>query len=399
VYQVAGLESSDSSPLPPGRPDWDPLAPPALDDPVSAMAELREHCPVAWTERAGGFWAVTRYDDIREATRDPETFINGGGPQWGKPRPPLEVDRPLHTHFRRLLQPYFHRKRNAELEPRVRGYVAEMLQPLLGAGGGDLAPALTYPLPARVLAAFLNLPDGAWAVLKEWSEELYENEEGRGGDLEKVQAASRRFYGYAADLVAERKADPLPPDEDIVSGLLVADGVTEDDVVQVLRLLLTAGHNSTTSALGICSLAVARDAEVQRRLRDDPTLIPSAVDEFMRLETPVMAMPRWASCDTELGGRAIAAGDQLFLVWQSGNRDRAFWGESADECVLDRAPNPHLVFGHGLHRCIGDVVALLELRVTLEELLSRTSWIELAGEPVRTTWVRYGVSRLPLRVR
>jgi len=379
--------------------DWDPLAPPALDDPVAAMAELRERCPVAWTERAGGFWAVTRYDDIRAATRDSETFLNGGGPQWGKARPPLEVDRPVHTHFRRLLQPYFHKRRIAELEPHVRAFVVELLQPLLDAGGGDLAPALTYPLPARVLAEFLHLPEGSWEFLKAWSEELYENEEGRGGDAARVQEMSERFYAYAADLVAQRKADPLAPGNDVVSGLLAADGVTEDDVVQVLRLLLTAGHNSTTSALGICVLAVARSADVQRRLRDDPSLIPSAVDEFMRLETPVMAMPRWASRDTELCGREIAAGDQLFLVWQSGNRDRDFWGETADECVLDRHPNPHLVFGHGLHRCIGDVVALLELKVTLEELLARTRWVELAGEPVRTTWVRFGVGALPLRFR
>jgi cytochrome P450 len=385
--------------MPADRADWDPLAPPALDDPLPAMAELRERCPVAWTERAGGFWAVMRYEDIRQATRDPETFINGGGPQWGRARPPLEVDRPLHTTFRRLLQPYFHKKHIAALEPQVRGYVVEMLQPLLDAGGGDVAPALTYPLPARVLSAFLHLPEGSWAFLKAWSEELYENEEGRGGDRDKVEAASLQLYEYAADLVAARKADPLPPDDDVVSGLLAADGVTEDDVVQVLRLLLTAGHNSTTSALGICILAVARNPDVQRRLREDPELIPAAVDELMRLETPVMAMPRWASRDVELRGRTIAAGDQLFLVWQSGNRDPDFWGETADECVLDRTPNPHLVFGHGLHRCIGDVVALLELRVTLEELLARTSWIELAGEPVRTTWVRYGVSKLPLAFR
>jgi cytochrome P450 len=378
------------------EPDWDPLAPPALDDPVPAMAELRERCPVAWTDRAGGFWAVTRYEDIRRATRESETFVNGGGPQWGKARPPLEVDRPVHTHFRRLLQPYFHKRRIAELEPRVREFVVEMLQPLLDAGGGDVAPTLTYPLPARVLAEFLHLPDGAWEFLKAWSEELYENEEGRGGNPARVREMSEQLYAYAAELVARRKADPLPPDEDVVSGLLVADGVAEDDVVQVLRLLLTAGHNSTTSALGVCILAVARAAEVQRRLREDPSLIPSAVDELMRLETPVMAMPRWAAHDAELGGREIAAGDQLFLVWQAANRDPEFWGETADTCVLDRSPNPHLVFGHGLHRCIGDVVALLELRVALEELLGRTGWIELAGEPVRTTWVRYGVSALPL---
>jgi cytochrome P450 len=378
------------------EPDWDPLAPPALEDPLAALAELRERCPVAWTERSGGFWAVTRYADIREATRDSDTFVNGGGPQWGKARPPLEVDRPVHTQFRRLLQPYFHRSRIAALEPQVRGLVAELLQPLLDAGGGDIAPALTYPLPARVLAAFLHIPDESWAFLKAWSEELFENEEGRGGDRAKVEDASRRLYAYSAALVAQRKADPLPPEEDVVSGLLAADGVTDDDVVQVLRLLLTAGHNSTTSALGICILAVARDPEIQRRLRADPALIPFAVDELMRLETPVMAMPRWAARDTELAGREIAAGDMLFLAWQSANRDRDFWGDPVDECVLDRSPNPHLVFGLGLHRCIGDVVALLELRVALEELLARTEWIELAGEPVRTTWVRYGVGALPL---
>jgi cytochrome P450 len=160
--------------------------------------------------------------------------------------------------------------------------------------------------------------------------------------------------------------------------------------------MLTAGHNSTTSALGICILAVARDQDIQRRLRAEPGLIPSAIDEFMRLETPVMAMPRWAARDVELRGRQVEQGDQLFLVWQSGNRDPEFWGDDVDACVLDRHPNPHLVFGRGLHRCIGDVVALLELRVTLEELLDRTEWIEPAGEPVRTGWVRYGVSSLPL---
>ena len=364
--------------------------------PVAAQREVREHCPVAWTDDRGGFWSVMLRGP-RRGRAGHETFINGGGPQWGKARPPLEVDRPVHTQFRRLLQPYFHRSRMAALEPTVRGFVVELLEPLLRDGGGDVAPALTYPLPARVLAAFLHLPESAWPFLKAWSEELFEHEEGRGNQPAKVQEASKRLYDYSAEVVADRKANPLDPAEDPVSGLLGAEGVTDDDVVQVLRLLLTAGHNSTTSALGICILAVARDPDVQRRLRDDPSLIPSAVDEFMRLETPVMAMPRWASRDTELRGRKIVSGDQLFLVWQSGNRDPDFWGETVDGCIIDRKPNPHLVFGHGLHRCIGDVVALLELRVTLEELLARTSWIALDGEPVRTTWVRFGVSKLPLR--
>ena len=271
---------------------------------------------------------MTRYEDIREATRDPETFINGGGPQWGKARPPLEVDRPVHTHFRRLLQPYFHKHRIAALEPKVRAAVVEMLQPLLDAGGGDIAPALTYPLPARVLADFLHLPEDAWEFLKAWSEELFENEEGRGSDPAKRARDERavlRVRGRPRGAAQGRSApDPTRTSSAACSS---ADGVTEDDVVQVLRLLLTAGHNSTTSALGICILAVARDADVQRRLRDDPSLIPSAVDEFMRLETPVMAMPRWAAARHRAARppdprRATCSSSS----WQSANRDDGVLG-------------------------------------------------------------------------
>lgn len=379
-------------------PDWDPLAPDVVADPVTVQRRLREHCPVAWTERHGGFWSLFRYADIVAATKDPGSFAQGR-PQRGTPRPPLEVNPPLHSTYRQLLNPYFDRAAVLASTASVRSVIDDLLAPLVAAGGGDLAASFTYPLPTRVLCAFLHLPDEAWLLLDELSNQIYLNEEGRGGKPELVEAAEARLQDFALRLVDDRRAAPLDPRDDLVSGLIAAevDGrpLTDDEIVQVLRLLFVAGHNSTTSSLGICLLRIAQSEEVQDRLRADPGLIPGAVSEFLRHETPVMAMPRTVTHDLEIGGRQLGEGDQAFLVWASGNRDPEVF-DDADECVIDRRPNPHLVFGRGIHACIGRGLAEMELRVAIEEVLARTRWLSLAGPVERTSWVRFGVSSLPV---
>jgi cytochrome P450 len=314
----------------------------------------------------------------------------------------LEVDRPEHTFFRRVLQPYFARERVATLEPGVRGFVAERLEPALAAGQGDLAALLSYPLPARTLCLWLGLPDTEWSYLKGVAEKLFNAEEGRGDDPETRAACNEELYAYARRLVRERARSPLDPEVDLISGILgESDGthaVTEELCVEIVRLLLAAGHNSTTSGIGNALLRIAREPEIQRRLRAEPELIPSAIEEFLRLETPVQGMPRWANEDLELYGRAIRAGEQVMLLWASANRDPERFPDP-DRCVLDRSPNEHVTFGRGIHRCIGIDLARLELRVAVEELLARTEWVELAGEPVRTTFIRQGVAYLPVRLR
>ena len=379
--------------------EWDPFAPDAVADPPASWAELRERSPVAWSTRQGGFWVVSRYADAVELARRPERFVNSGAPQFGTPRPPLEVDRPVHSVFRRLLQPYFAKERIAALEPRVRAFAGEMIQPLIDAGGGDLAPALTYPLPARVLCAWLGLPDDEWSYLKTIADELYEAEEGRGDDPATRARCNDELYAYSRRLVRERADVPGDPDSDVISGLLGAerDGyvVTDEDIVQVVRLLIVAGHNSTTGAIGNAILRLATEPGAQARLRVEPELVPSAVEEFLRLDASVQAMPRWASEDTEIHGCSIAKGEMVMLLWASANRDPEHFAKP-DTCVLDRAPNDHLTFGRGIHKCIGMDLARLELRVTIEELLSRTSAFALAGTPLRTTFIRRGIAYLPL---
>ena len=162
-------------------------------------------------------------------------------------------------------------------------------------------------------------------------------------------------------------------------------------------MLLTAGHNSTTGGIGNSLLRIAAEPEIQKRLRAEPELIPPAIEEFLRLETPVQGMPRWANDELELHGRPVEAGDQLMLMWAAANRDPGHFAEP-DRCVIDRSPNEHVTFGRGIHRCIGIDLARLEIRIAVEELLARTSWFELAGKPIRTTFIRQGVSYLPLRL-
>ena len=337
----------------------------------------------------GGFWSVLRYEDVVAVARDTATFSNALKPRMGRARVPLETDRPEHTVYRRLLQPHFSPQRMRELEPRVREFVSELLEPLLAAGGGDAASALTYPLPARVVCDLLDVPDEDWPLIKGASDEVYEAGPEQRNDPDAYHAANERLYDYCRKLVQTRQSR--------MAVTLLDAGVDEETTVGAIRLMISAGHDSTTSALGIAILHVAASAEIQARLRRDPALIPSAIDEFMRRETPVQAMVRYAVRDVELGGRSIRAGDPVELVWAAANRDPAAF-EDPDGCVIERSPNKHLVFGVGIHKCIGMPLALLELRVVLEEMLARTESIALAGTVVRTSWPRWGMSSLPLEL-
>jgi cytochrome P450 len=366
---------------------------------------MRQECPVGWTNRLGaGAWAITRYDDVAAAARDTATFSSRNEPRLGPvPSPPIEVDRPEHTVYRRLLAPYFDQRRVAAMEPAVRALCGQMLEPVLCDGAAapvDVAERFTYPFPARVLCELLRIPTSDVALLKRWSDEVFNADVLRQNDPARKAAANERLREYGRRLIQERRELGLDPSEDLITGLVSTeiDGqpLDAERIVALVRLLLSAGHNSTTSSLGIIFLHLARDPGAQRLLRRRPDLIPVAVAEFLRHESPVMATPRTVARDAEFRGRQLRTGEQVFLVWSSANRDGDHYTEP-ERCRFDRDPDD-MVFGRGIHRCLGKPLALLELRVATEEMLARTGWIELAGEAERTNWERYGVTRLPLRV-
>jgi cytochrome P450 len=381
--------------------DWSPVGEAAVLDPMAEQARLREECPVAWSDSLGeGFWAITRYADVAKAAANPTVFSNTGNPRFGdRPSPPIEVDRPRHTIYRRLLQPYFRPERVQELEIEATRIAYDLLRPLVAARQVDLAPLFTYPFPSRVLCALLKLPFEDAEHIKQWADEVYLYMEERENRPDLMRAAEQRIDEYAHAIVAKRRTMDLDPATDLLTGLIETEvegrRMTDEEIMGMIRLLLSAGHNSTTSSLGIVFLRLAERIDLQRELRNDRTLIPGAIEEFLRHESPVMTTKRLALEDIEFGGRQIRAGDQVFLLWSSANRDEEHYGD-ADQIDIRRENRDHMVFGRGAHRCLGSPIALMELRVAVEAVFDLTTSFELAGDVQRANWERFGVTSLPI---
>jgi cytochrome P450 len=387
----------------PHPPDWDPQGRQAWDDPLGTWDYLRTTAPAAFSNQGrrgdGRFWSLSRFADIVAAARDTTTFVNTGGSRFATRRPPLEADPPEHTQWRRLLLPYFGPSRMQALQSASRRFTTELLDGLIAARGGDAAHDFARPLPPRVLLTFLDQPADDWAQVKTWCEDVFLQNATEPELVARFESANRGLWDYSFQLVAQRRAQPHDPGVDPVTGLLAvrADGQPLDEalVAGVVRLLIAAGHDSTTSALGICLHYLARHPDDQQRLRRNPALIPAAVEEMLRLETPVLSMPRLVAADTVLHGRQLNKGDRVMLFWASGNHDPAAF-EEPEVAVLDRKPNQHLAFGYGIHKCIGAPLARLELRVALEEWLRRTEAFGLSSEVTYEPWHRFGPRTLPV---
>ncbi|MGR7025776.1 cytochrome P450 [Geodermatophilus sp. URMC 62] len=370
---------------------------------LAEYQRLREQCPVAWADDHGGFWTLTRHADVKEAARQPGTFASGAPfimmPNFGD-QIPISLNPPEHAAYRRLLNPYFSREAMDRLEPTIRGFVVEALEPLVSAGEGDVVSGFCQPLPARALAALLNLPDAAYIELIEQIAGF----ERMGWDPGKVGAVIAEVFGnHIGRVVAERRARPLDPGTDLLSGVMAAEvngqPLSDDIVIQIGVQLIAAGHATTADALSGVMYRLATNPDIQMELRRYPEKIPTAVEEFLRIETPLPEIARDATQDVELHGRTIRAGDRVALNYGAANRDpEAFEHPSA--CIIDRTPNDHLAFGSGIHKCLGAPLARLELRLALEEVLSRTSEISLAGPGVQTTGlILTGFTSLPLRFK
>lgn len=386
--------------------DWDPVAPETLDDPHDTYAELRGRCPVAYSRRWGGFWTLTRYEDILAATADARTFISSiqnivpSSPKTGPPRIPLAADPPLHTQYRRALNPYFEAKRIELLEPPLRGIAARLLVPTIAKGRAELMKEFAGVYPVLALCAFLGLDDDEADLLAERSRRYVRAIQ--SSDRETSMSISEEMDAYARRIVAGRKASPRDRDKDVVSGLLASDMEgrrPEDELLAgVVRLLLIGGHTVVANFIGSAVRHLAADAGLQDELRWDGTKIPSAIQELLRLYSPNQALARTPTRDVEIRGRKIRAGQPVAMLYISANRDADVFPEP-DKFILSRPSDKHLAFGHGIHKCVGRAFAELQVRLALEELLSRTKHFELDGPYAKSTWPEFGVQSLPLRFR
>ncbi len=381
--------------------DFDPLGEEFARDPHAVWARLRSERPVARGAR-WDFWALTRYDDIVAASSRPADFTSAHGivvpknPVSGR-RAPLHFDPPEQTRYRRPLNAVLAEERIPGLEPAMQALAGELLAPFVAAGGGEFVAEVSSPFAGLVFTDILHLPRELGRELNA-SGERFEHAQAHF-DVETAERENQHLYAECRRIVADRKERPLDPAEDLVSALLAVrvDGEPLDDelVAGSLRQLLIAAHVAPTALLASAVDHLARNRDLQARLRAELALIPVALEELLRLYAPNQGFARTATHDVEIRGHTIRSGEMAALVLPSANRDPGVF-EEAEAFVLGRSPNPHLAFGHGPHKCAGVAVARAELRIALEGLLARTRSFERAGEPEMLGWPVYGPETLPL---
>ena len=319
----------------------------------------------------------------------------------------LEMEPPHHTRLRRLISTAFARGHVERLRPWVEELAGRLVDELLEESAGsrpvDLLPGMAEQLPVAVIAELLGVPEADRPLLRPWSNAIVKMYEyGRTRDREDAaERAADEFVTYLRGLAAERRTSP---GDDLVSHLVSvrdADGdrLTEDELVTTCILLLNAGHEATVNVTGNGTLALLRNPDQLQRLRDDRSLLPAAIEELMRFDSPLQLFERTATEDVEIGGITVAAGQKIAALLGSANRDPAVFAEP-DRLDVGRAENPHISFGAGMHFCIGAPLARVELQATFGALLDRTSSIELGGEPVRRPeFVIRGLAELPVVLR
>jgi cytochrome P450 len=385
--------------------DWDPLASESVTEPHEAYADLRARCPVAWSDRWGGFWTLTRYRDIVQVAGDARTFISSvqnlvpKSPRTGLSRKPLSSDPPEHTHFRRVLNEHFAETRVARLEDPFRALVARYVDRFVAAGGGEVMGEVVTHLPLRGVCLWLDVPEADADWIQERSGQyvaaLGEDDRELAGGL------SAELDAYSRRLVAARRAEQRPPSADAVSALLGTtmngEPIPDEWIAGTVRMVIVAADRSTSGGIGFALELLGRDNALQSRLRADPSLIPESLEEILRLGSPSQVLVRTATRDTEIGGRVIAEGEAVAMLFSAGNRDPEVFADP-DSFQLDRTNQRHLAFGHGIHKCAGAPLARLELRVALEEFLASTARWEVVGDVSHTRWPEYGPRELCLRV-
>jgi cytochrome P450 len=389
----------DRLPFDPGSPGQS-----TRPDHFDVLRRLRAEDPVH--RYAPHRWAVARYDDVRTVSRDPERFCSGRGVLLHDPKRDgadlpgsiLHMDPPRHAEWRKVGSRWFTPRAVARLEQRVRAVVGDVLDEVAPGEPIDVVDAMAAPIPVLVIAELLGLGDADRSDLRRWSDACIEgaDDDPEGG----AAAATALAVGELLEFLdAHARARRDRPGDDLLSALASAEvegrAMGADEVVLYCMSLLVAGNETTRHLLSGSVALLAEHPDQRAALVGEPATIPGAVEECLRMVTPIQTMVRTATCDLELGGQAVAAGDWVVLLYASANRDEAVFGPDAERFDVTRPPHPaHLAFGFGEHLCLGASLARLEARVFLEELLARFPAFAITGEPTwtRSTLVRGHVS-------
>lgn len=378
-------------------------------NPYPVFAELRARHPLAWDDELGMWLAfdhqignlVLRDRELGRIWKDREPAADFGQFNLIHRNALLEMEPPDHTRLRRLVSVAFTRRRTEELRPRIAELAGALVAELRDAGSFDLMPAFAQELPVQVIGELLGIPLTDRALLRPWSNAIVKMYE-PAASSQRQQAAERaaaEFVSYLRELVAHRRTSP---GDDLVSALVRVrdtdgDRLTEDELVTTCILLLNAGHEASVNVIGNGILALLNDPDQWKLLVEQPALVPAAVEELTRYDSPLQLFERTATARVELPTGVVEQGQKVAALLGSANRDPAVFS-SPDALDVRRADNPHLGFGAGTHFCLGAPLARVELQEAFAALL--TLPLTLAAPPVpRNEFVIHGLTSLPLTVR
>lgn len=383
----------------------------ARRNPFPLYQQLRTTCPVLHEPRSG-VWLLFDYESVRRALDDSDTFASDTGSTGAHPAPAWLVftDPPRHTKLRNIISKAFTPRMIAAWEPRIRELSRELLDRSVVRGEMDLAADYSVPLPMRVIAEMIGIPAADWPRYTRWSAailKLSHTVRGMSPGQESAQAAGGDFYAVTAEmrdylphLIEQRRAEPK---DDLLSRLLAAevDGerLSPDDLLRFFQLLIVGGQETTTNLINNAILCLFDNRDELARLRGQPELLPSAIEEVLRYRSPFQLVFRGTRREVEMHGQVIPAGQLLFLMLGSANRDPKQF-QDPDCFDITREPNSHLAFGHGIHFCLGAPLSRLEARIALTDILERLPNLEPASDEPwqpRPALHVHGPARLPVR--
>ncbi len=398
----------------PGQPDdlrWDPFDESLKDDPHPVWKRLRDEAPVYYNEQYD-FWTLSRFEDVDRAHRDPQRFSSAHTTVLESMTEEAQtegmmifLDPPEHTALRRLVSKAFTPRRVAELEHEIRSLCASLLDAQLGETSFDYVQDFGARLPATVIAMLLGVPPSDREDVRHHIDGLFHLEPGVGMANETSMRSAGWLFEYLDHLIKERGQRPQ---DDMLTDLVQAevsgiDGVprrlTSQECTEFGILLVSAGTETVARLLGWAGLILADHPDQLAELVRDPSLIPNAIEELLRYESPSPVQGRWLTQETELHGRLIPANSKILLLTGSAGRDDRVYPEP-DQFDIRRNFRLHVAFGYGIHFCLGAALARMEGKIALEETVKRYSTWTVDKEhsvPLHTSTVR-GYQQLPIRV-
>jgi len=346
-------------------------------DPFTMYRALRDHDPLHHVAD-GDYWVLSRFEDVLGAALDATTFSSAKGLTFaygemedlGLEAPIVMMDPPAHTKLRRLVAKRLTPQRVAAIEPLIRDFVVERVEGLREAGEGDVVAALFKPLPSMVVAHFLGVPVEDRRLFDRWTNAIVAAQ--AEGDLLDAGDAVGEMFGYFQRLIERRRSEP---GDDMIS--MLVHGRIDGEPVSLAQILgfgftmVTGGNDTTTGLLGGACELLVRYPDQRRRLADEPGRMRDAIEEFLRLTSPVQGLARTTTRPVTLHGRTIPEGRKVLLLYASASRDEREYGPTAEHCDVERRARRHMSFSYGPHHCIGAAAARLQARVALEELLAR----------------------------